>query len=120
MSTEPTLREIQKEWHGSYRAYMIGFIASLLFTAASFLSVIYKVAEGKNLPILITCLALVQAFFQLRYFLHVGEEPKPRWESVAFYFMVIILLIIALGSLWIMFDLNDRMMPDMSKEMHHD
>lgn len=115
MSSELSLKEIQKEWHGSYRAYFIGFIGSLLLTAFSFLTVTLELVQGKTLLILITSLAVIQAIIQLRFFLHVGEEPKPRWETVAFYFMVIILLIIAIGTLWIMFDLNDRMMMENKK-----
>lgn len=120
MSAEPTLKEIQKEWHGSYRAYAIGFMSSIILTILSFLMVSLKLLEGKALMVAITCLALIQAVFQLRFFLHVGEEPKPRWESLTFFFMLTILLIVALGTLWIMFDLNDRMMPSMTKEMVHD
>lgn len=120
MSAEPTLKEIQKEWHGSYRAYATGFLSSILLTICSFLMVILKLLEGKALMIAITALALIQAVFQLRFFLHVGEEPKPKWESLTFYFMLTILLIVAIGTLWIMFDLNSRMMPSMGKEMSHD
>jgi cytochrome o ubiquinol oxidase operon protein cyoD len=29
--------------------------------------------------------------------MHLGQEAKPRWESVVFYFMVLVLLIVALG-----------------------
>ncbi len=113
MSHEPSLKEIQKEWHGSYKAYANGFFGSLLLTLFSFGAVIFEVAKGKTLLIIVVLLALAQAYVQLRYFLHVGEEPKPRWETLAFYFMLVILFIIAAGSLWIMFDLNDRMMMDM-------
>jgi cytochrome o ubiquinol oxidase operon protein cyoD len=55
---------------------------------------------------------------QLRFFLHLGQEAKPRWETMIFYFMVLVLLIIALGSLWIMHDLEERVMSNM--EMTHD
>ncbi|CRX38467.1 cytochrome o ubiquinol oxidase subunit IV [Estrella lausannensis] len=120
MSSEPTLKEIQKEWHGSYRAYAIGFMSSIILTILSFSMVLLKLLEGKALMVVITGLALIQAVFQLRFFLHLGEEPKPKWESLTFYLMLIILLIVAIGSLWIMFDLNDRMMPAMGKEMGHD
>ena len=120
MSAEPTLKEVQKEWHGSYKAYLIGFTSSILLTIISFSLVVFDVLEGKMLMIAIMALALVQATLQLRFFLHLGEEPKPKWETLTFYLMLTILLIVALGSLWIMFDLNDRMMPSMGKEMPHD
>lgn len=113
MHEEPSLKEIQKEWHGSYKSYAIGFTASLLLTAVAFFLVMSRVLAGKLLVFSLVGLALIQAIFQLRYFLHLGEEPHPRWETVIFFFMVMVLLIIALGSLWIMSDLNDRVMSGM-------
>ncbi len=113
MSEELSLKEIQKEWHGTYKSYAIGFTASLVLTAISFLLVITQILSGDVLIFTIIGLALTQAIFQLLYFLHLGKEGHPRWETMIFLFMVMVLLIIALGSIWIMYDLNNRMMPGM-------
>lgn len=115
-----SLQQIKKEWHGTVKAYLVGFFGSLVLTAASFLLVITKWLPDKQLLYALIALALAQAAVQLRFFLHVGEENKPRWETVIFYFMLLILLIIAIGSLWIMNDLNNRVMMDMPKETLHD
>lgn len=120
MTHELSLKEIKKEWHGSLKAYVIGFSASIVLTAVSFLLVITKLFSGRLLIYALVFLALVQAIIQLRFFLHVGQEAKPRWETLVFYFMVLVLFIIALGSLWVMNDLNDRVMGDMNMEMAHD
>lgn len=109
MSHEPSLREIKKEWHGTYQSYIIGFAASLTLTAISFLLVVTKTLAGRSLAYTIVGLALAQAIVQLLFFLHVGQEAKPRWETIIFYFMVLIFLIVAVGTLWIMYDLNERM-----------
>lgn len=116
MSHEPSLKQIQKEWHGSLHAYVVGFIASLILTCISFYFVANKVLTESTLVYAIVALALVQAAFQLLYFLHVGQEAKPRWETLTFYFMLLVLLIVVIGSLWIMLDLNERLM----KNMLHD
>lgn len=113
MTHELNLREVKKEWHGSLKAYLIGFFSSLLLTLVSFLLVILKVISGQTLIYTLVALALVQAIVQLLFFLHVGQEAKPRWESLTLYFMVLVVLIIAIGSLWIMKDLNNRVMPEM-------
>lgn len=105
-----SLKEIQKEWHGTLKSYLVGFVVCVLLTAASFFLVITRILSGSALMYAIIGLALVQAIIQLLFFLHVGQEAKPRWETVVFYFMLLILLIIVLGSLWIMADLNERMM----------
>lgn len=115
-----SLKEIQKEWHGTLKSYVIGFIASILLTIASFSLVITKLLKGQSLVYTLIGLAIVQAIIQLRFFLHVGQEAKPRWETLVFYFMVMVLLIVAIGSLWIIWDLNNRMMTDMPMEMTHD
>jgi cytochrome o ubiquinol oxidase subunit IV len=117
MTTDLSLKEMKKEWHGSLKSYVIGFILALLLTGASFGLVIFKVFSGELLIYAITALALVQAVIQLLFFLHLGQEAKPRWETVIFYFMVLVLFIIAGGSLWIMKDLNDRVMSNMTEEM---
>lgn len=113
MHGEPSLKEIQEEYHGTFQGYIIGLILSLILTSASFLLVITKILTGRMLIFIIVGLALAQAVIQLLFFLHIGQETKTRWEIAAFGFMVLILMIIAFGSLWIMYNLNDRMMSDM-------
>jgi cytochrome o ubiquinol oxidase operon protein cyoD len=116
MSEDLSLSEMQKEWHGSFKAYVIGFTASLFLTGVSFFLVMHHVIAGPLLVYAIVGLAIIQATVQLLFFLHVGQEPKPKWELGVFFFMLLVLLIIAIGSLWIMYDLNDRVMTNM-KEM---
>lgn len=123
--SELSLKQMKKEWHGSYKAYAIGFIASLVLTSIAFVLVINETISGMTLVHTLVALALVQALFQLVFFLHVGQEPKPKWETLTFCFMFLILVIIAAGTIWIMDDLSARTMPEMAstsemKEMSHD
>ena len=113
MSSELSLQQIKKEWHGTLKAYAIGFIASLILTGLSFGLVITNAFSRPVLGYTIIGLAIIQAVIQLLFFLHVGQEAKPRWETLVFYFMVLVLVIIVIGSLWIMFDLNNRVMVGM-------
>lgn len=113
MHGDLTLSQMKKEWHGSLKAYVIGFFASLLLTTGSFLLVITNIVTGKHLAYALVALALVQAVVQLLFFLHVGQEAKPRWETIIFSFMFLILVIIAAGSLWVMDDLDERTMRQM-------
>jgi len=110
MDAELSLKEIQKAWHGSLRSYVIGFTASFLLTSLSFLLVAGEFLPAHVLIYVVSGLALVQAVFQLTYFLHLGEEGKPHWETAIFFFMLLILLIIVGGTVWIMHDLNVRTM----------
>jgi cytochrome o ubiquinol oxidase operon protein cyoD len=110
---EQSLQEVKKEWHGSLRSYLVGFFVSIILTACSFFLVISKALTSQWLMHGIVGLALLQAIVQLLFFLHLGQEAKPRWETVVFWFMVLVLLIVALGSLWIMHDLDNRVMSGM-------
>lgn len=111
MHEEPNLVETQKEWHGSLQSYLIGFGASILLTAASFAFAI-AYGETPHIAVILTLigLGLMQAVAQLLFFLHIGQEPKPRWETIVFLFMGLVLFIVVIGSLWIMTDLNNRLM----------
>ncbi|MEI8125433.1 MAG: cytochrome o ubiquinol oxidase subunit IV [Parachlamydiaceae bacterium] len=117
MHTDLSLKEMQKEWHGTLRSYIIGFVASIVLTSTSFFLVIAKNIPEFLLVYVIVGLALTQAIFQLLFFLHVGQEAKPRWETIVFCFMLLILFIIVIGSLWIMYDLDNRVMSNMSNMM---
>jgi len=114
MDSELSLKEIQKEWHGTYFSYAIGFIASFLLTVSSFFLVSTKLIPRGFLILAVIALALIQAIFQVLFFLHVGQEAKPRWETLLFYFMLLVLFIVVAGSLWIIFDLNERVMSHMT------
>jgi cytochrome o ubiquinol oxidase operon protein cyoD len=118
--SELSLNQIKKEWHGSLKAYLVGFVACLILTSTAFALVITQAISGTALVNTLAVLALVQATFQLLLFLHVGQEAKPRWETWTFLLMFLILLIIVTGSIWIMDDLNERMMPNMKEMMKHD
>jgi cytochrome o ubiquinol oxidase operon protein cyoD len=47
---------------------------------------------------------------QLFFFLHLGSETKPRWKLLTLFLMLIFAMIVLLGSIWIMYNLNYRMM----------
>ena len=120
MSTELGLKETQKEWHGSLKSYIIGFILCLILTSTSFLLVTLKVLNGYTLVYTLIGLGIGQAIVQMLLFLHVGQEAKPRWETISFCFMLLCVLILVIGSLWVMHDLDKRMMPEMDhSEMNH-
>lgn len=127
MSHELSFKDTKAQWHGSLKSYLIGFTLSLLLTCLSFATVYFRWAEPSLLIYVIAGLALIQAIVQVIFFLHVGEEDKPRWESLIFWFMILVMVIVVVGSLWIMHDLNERVMPGMHlgaptqmTEMPHD
>ena len=102
------MKEHEEEWEGDYKSYWIGYGLSLLFTLTAFYLVWAKKVEG---PTFIIALALAQFVTQLIFFLHLGKESKAHWNMILFGFMILVVAIIVLGTLWIMFGLNRRVMP---------
>ncbi|HSX26516.1 MAG TPA: cytochrome o ubiquinol oxidase subunit IV [Chlamydiales bacterium] len=113
MSEERSLREIQKDWPQTLKLCAIGFIGSLLLTALSFSLTAAKLFSKQILIPILVFLALTQAIVQLIFFMHMGKEAKPRWMMLVFYFMILVIVIVVLGSLWIITDLNHRVMMEM-------
>jgi len=102
-STEPPI-------HGTYKSYIIGFVISLILTLTSFFLVIERMIDGWALIYIICTLGFIQAIIQLLFFLHMGQEEKPHWDVLVFSFMVLVVLIVVVGSIWIMDNLDYRMM----------
>jgi cytochrome o ubiquinol oxidase operon protein cyoD len=95
------------------KGYVRGFLLSLLLTFISYFMVTEQWLTGWDLAIAVMSFALIQVFVQLFYFLHMGVEAKPRVNLHIFLFMALVLVIIVIGTLWIMKNLNDRVMPPM-------
>lgn len=94
----------------SLKNYTIGFVLSVALTVIAYLAVVNHWMVGWVLVATIITLAIIQLMIQLVFFLHLGSEEKPRWNLLTFLFMMMVLLIIVVGSLWIMNNLNYNMM----------
>ncbi len=100
--------------HGSVLSLSIGFILSVILTAAAFLLVGKGVLSGWTILFALAGLATLQLLVQLVFFLHMGRETRPRWNLVSFGFMALIVGIVVIGTLWIMHNLDYNMGNDMS------
>jgi len=119
MDSESSLKEIKKEWHGSLEHYLIGFTLSLILTVIAFFIVGARLFTEERLAYTVAGLAIFQAIVQLIFFFHLGLEAKPRWGQISLYVMLTVLLTVLIGSIWIMNDLNERMMSFMTEGHHH-
>lgn len=89
-----------------YMPYVLGFVISIFLTVEAYLLTTNRVIAGKILVIVLLSLAVVQFFVQMYFFLHLGNESKPRWRTLSFAMMLCVVLILVLGSLWIMYNLD--------------
>lgn len=101
---------------GSLAGYIAGFVISLAFTLAAYFLAVNHALNKDALVALLALFALCQFFTQVILFLHLGQDRKPRYKQVVFYFMIGFVLIVVVGSLWIMSHLNHRMMASPAQE----
>jgi cytochrome o ubiquinol oxidase operon protein cyoD len=92
-----------------YGSYITGYILSLLCTLTAYLLVVRYSLSKWVLVYVLAGLAIVQFLIQMRLFLHLGKEAKPRLKLLVFGFMALVVLILVFGTLWIMYNLNYRM-----------
>lgn len=110
MNNNTHLGDVHELMHGNIRSYLIGFFFSLALTLVSFYLVIEHVLPSQTLVYVIAGLAVTQAIIQVIFFLHLGKETKPRLNLIIFLFMLLVVVILVFGSIWIMFNLNERVM----------
>jgi cytochrome o ubiquinol oxidase subunit IV len=100
-------------WNASFKPQFLGFVLSVLLVAASYRIVTHYHLAHWALTFTIFGIAIAQALIQLVFFLHLGLESKPYWNTITFIFVVLVIVIVIGGSLWIMDNLSYNLMPDM-------
>jgi cytochrome o ubiquinol oxidase operon protein cyoD len=95
----------------SYGKYIFGFVSSVVLTLTAYVLGTRRTFSTNIIVACIASLALVQFVLQMLFFLHIGEERKPRWKQLVMWFMLGIVFLIVGGSIWIMNNLNSRMTP---------
>src|SRR5215469_11591983 len=82
---------------GAFKSYLMGFLLSILLTLVAYFIVVEHILSSGILVFTIIGLGIVQMFIQLLFFLHLGQESKPYWNSQLFLFMLTILVILVIG-----------------------
>jgi cytochrome o ubiquinol oxidase subunit IV len=95
--------------HGTVTSYVVGFVLSLIFTLIPYYLVTQKTLEGNMLISTIIGFAVLQLIVQVVFFLHLGREKKPHWNLIFLLATVGIILLVVVGSLWIMDHLHYNM-----------
>jgi cytochrome o ubiquinol oxidase operon protein cyoD len=101
--------EVEAAGQATMATYVVGFVLSVLLTLVAFWLVGRHLISGATALFAIFSLALIQFCVQVLCFLHLGEDKRPRYKIMAFLFMVLVVVILAGGSLWIMNNLNYHM-----------
>jgi cytochrome o ubiquinol oxidase subunit IV len=89
--------------------YTIGLVLAVILTATSFWVANTSLLWPPGVPLGLAVLAIAQMGVHLVFFLHVTTGPDNANNVLALAFGVLIVILIAAGSLWIMADLNANM-----------
>ena len=91
-----------------YISYVIGFVLSIATTLLAYFSVVYETLPKETLLYVVVVIAIIQLVVQLVFFLHLGRGS--RWKVISLLFALLIIVIVVVGSLWIMYNLDYNMM----------
>ena len=98
------------------------WVSPSILTATSFWAANTSLLWAPGMPLGLATLAIAQMGVHLVFFLHITTGPDNTNNVLALAFGVLIVTIVVAGSLWIMSNLNDSMMPPpelMNLQMQH-
>lgn len=91
--------------------YLVGLGLAILLTASSFFIAGTSLVWHPSIPIALVVLAVAQIGVHLVFFLHITTGPDNFNNILALAFGVLIVFLIMVGSLWIMYNMNQNMAP---------
>ena len=113
--------EVQAEPSG-FLIYTAGFALAVILTATSFWVANTSALWGPGVPMGLAVLAIAQMGVHLVFFLHITTGPDNTNNVLALAFGLLIVFLVIAGSVWIMTNLNDNLMPPpelMNMHMQH-
>ncbi|PLS02470.1 cytochrome o ubiquinol oxidase subunit IV [Neobacillus cucumis] len=90
------------EHTGSMKAYIIGFILSIILTIIPLLLVLNHMMAKTSLTVSILIAAVLQFAIQLFFFMHIREGDGPRYNAMALILGLVFAVTIVFGAIWIM------------------
>jgi cytochrome o ubiquinol oxidase subunit IV len=118
----PVLTDREAGTPAGVLVYTIGLVVAVLLTATSFWVANTSLLWGPGIPLGLVVLAIAQMGIHLVFFLHITTGPDNTNNVLALAFGILIVLLVVVGSLLIMTNLNENMMPSpelMNLHMQH-
>jgi cytochrome o ubiquinol oxidase subunit IV len=91
--------------------YLVGLGLAVLLTATPFFIAGTDLVWQPSIPVAIVVLAIAQMGVHLVFFLHITTGPDNANNVLALAFGLLIVFLVIGGSLWIMANLNQNMLP---------
>ena len=100
--------------HVNAKDYLTGFVLAVILTAIPFWLIMGKVLPSPTITTLVILgFAIVQVVVHMVYFLHMDAKSESGWNLLALIFTAVLLVIVLIGTLWVMHNMNANMMPAM-------
>jgi len=118
----PTRIALEEDASSGLIVYTIGLVLAVILTVTSFWVANTTLLWAPGIPLGLAVLAIAQMGVHLVFFLHITTGPDNTNNVLALAFGVLIVILVVAGSLWIMTNLNDNMMPPaelMNLHMQH-
>jgi cytochrome o ubiquinol oxidase operon protein cyoD len=118
----PVLTTLEEDASSGLLIYTIGLVLAVILTITSFWVANTSLLWAPGIPLGLAVLAIAQMGVHLVFFLHITTGPDNTNNVLALAFGVLIVILVVAGSLWIMTNLNDNMMPSaelMNLQMQH-
>ena len=96
-------------WKPGLAKALLGLVASVVLTLASFWAAGTHAVWGPGVPVLLAALAIGQMGVHLVFFLHVSSGPESTNTILALAFGVLVVALVVFGSLVIMANLDAGM-----------
>ena len=93
------------------RGYLVGLGLATLITVVAFFVSGTSLVWQPSIPIALVVLAIAQMGVHLVFFLHITTGAESLNNVLALMFGLLIVILLVVGSLWIMTHLNHNMMP---------
>ena len=93
------------------RGYLIGLALAVLLTVVAFFITGTSLVWRPSIPSALIVLAIAQMGVHVVFFLHITTRPDSVNNVMALAFGVFIVFVLIVGSVWIMNNLNQNMMP---------
>jgi cytochrome o ubiquinol oxidase operon protein cyoD len=94
---------------GGVWSYLVGLALATLLTIVSFLVARTTLVWEPSIPVALAVLAVAQMGIHLVFFIHITSGPDNANNVMALAFGVLIVLLVIVGSLWIMANMNHNM-----------
>ncbi|MEI9424137.1 cytochrome o ubiquinol oxidase subunit IV [Mesorhizobium sp. Cs1299R1N1] len=105
------LPEKEEKASAGVLVYTIGLIVAAVLTSISFWVANTSLLWAPGIPLGLAVLGIAQMGVHLVFFLHITTGPDNTNNVLALAFGVLIVILVVAGSLWIMANLNNNMIP---------